>query len=92
MDRDIMTPEATGISRREMLIGAGILAAGYGVGQLAIGTDKAFASTPIDRFTAQNLHWPTAWDPANDTGQVTFEAACRLAAVRGFNQFVGGGG
>ncbi|MBS3956095.1 MAG: hypothetical protein KGZ40_00970 [Clostridiales bacterium] len=87
MDRDIMTPEANGISRREMLIGAGILAAGYGVGQLAVGTDKAYADAAIGPFTAQNLHWPVAWStPA------TFEAACQLAAVRGFNQFVAGGG
>jgi hypothetical protein len=83
-----MTPEAGGISRREMLVGAGILAAGYGVGQLITGAKPAFAA---DRLAADfipgttGLPWP-AWDAAQ------LETAARTAAIRGNNRFVAGGG
>jgi hypothetical protein len=81
-----MTPEAGGISRREMLVGAGILAAGYGVGQLLTGATPAFAASGVEcRPGTTGLPWPT-WDAAQ------LEAAARTAAIRGHDQFRAGGG
>ena len=86
MDNDIMTPEAGGISRREMLVGAGILAAGYGVGQLITGAKPAYA-LPASSFIpgTTGLPWPS-WDAAQ------LEAAARSAAFRSHNRFYLGGG
>ncbi len=88
MDKEIATPAATGISRREMLAGAGILAAGYGVGQLLTGASPAFAAERLAAdFVpgATGLPWPS-WDEAQ------LEAAAREAAIRGNDRFLGGGG
>jgi hypothetical protein len=86
VDNDIMTPDASGISRREMLVGAGILAAGYGVGQLLTGATPAYA-LPASSFVpgTTGLPWPS-WDAAE------LEAAARLAAIRSHNRFYAGGG
>lgn len=86
MQKDIMAPEARGITRREMLFGAGILAAGYSVGQLATGTSAAHA-LPATSFipNTTGLPWP-AWTEAE------LETAARTAAIRGANQFRAGGG
>ena len=83
-----MTPEAQGISRREMLVGAGILAAGYGVGQLLTGASPAFAAERVATDFipgATGLPWPN-WTAAE------LEDAARTAAFRGNNQFLAGGG
>ncbi|MDP2402036.1 MAG: hypothetical protein Q8M66_08660 [Actinomycetota bacterium] len=86
MNEEIMTPEAGGISRREMLFGAGILAAGYGVGQMITGASPAYA-LPATNFIpgTAGLPWP-AWSEAQ------LETAARTAAIRGANQFRAGGG
>lgn len=83
-----MTPEAEGISRREMLVGAGILAAGYGVGQLLTGARPAFAD---ERLAADFIPGTTGLPWPNWTEQ-ELEDAAREAAFRGNNQFVAGGG
>ncbi len=90
MDNDhIITPEGSGISRRQMLAGAGIIAAGYGVGQLMT-APQAFGQTPLDIAavdTSEGLPWPTAFSV-----QANIDEACEKAAIRGFNQFNIGGG
>ena len=90
MDNNTITPDVSGLSRREMLIGAGILAAGYGVGQLMTAVPASGAPTvgltPV-QVNADGLEWPAAWsDPE------VAEDAARLAALRGFDQFIAGGG
>ena len=83
MDNEIATPAATGISRREMLVGAGILAAGYGVGQLFTATEAhAAAIDPLN-----GMVWPAAWST-----DAALEAAAQTAAIRGANRFRAGGG
>ena len=88
MDNDTLAPETHGVSRREMLIGAGILAAGYSVGQLATGTSQAYGAERLAADFIPNttgLPWPT-WTEAE------LETAARTAAIRGANQFRAGGG
>lgn len=88
MDNDTFAPETHGISRREMLIGAGILATGYSVGQLATGTSTAYGVERVAGDFIPNttgLPWP-AWSEAE------LETAARTAAIRGANQFRLGGG
>lgn len=88
MDSNTLAPETQGISRREMLIGAGVLATGYTVGQLASGTSTAHgAERTAAEFVpnATGLPWP-AWSEAE------LETAARTAAIRGANQFRLGGG
>ena len=76
----------SGLSRREMLIGAGILAGGYGVGQLLTGASAAHAVPPLADFdTGTAFPWPS-WDEAQ------LEAAAREAAIRGADRFRAGGG
>ena len=91
MDNDhIITPEGSGISRRQMLAGAGVLALGYGVGQMMTGPATAFgqdAVPPSGVNTGAGLPWPDAF-----SDQDTINEACRKAAIRGFNQFNRAGG
>ena len=84
VDRDIMM-ETSGLSRREMLIGAGVLAAGYGVGQLATASPAYAADAGEFIPGTTGLAWPT-WTEAE------LEDAAQLAAIRGANQFRSGGG
>jgi hypothetical protein len=65
VDNDhVMAPEDSvsgGISRRQMLVGTGALAAGLTFGQFASGASKAFAAgelTPADMLILP-LEWPT---------------------------------
>lgn len=89
---EILLPDGQGtseISRRKFLVASGAVAAGYAIGQLAMGATPAFAQTnlapsgcalPLDE-------WPSAW-----SNQATFDNALQTAAIRGHNQFRAGGG
>ena len=82
-----------GISRRQMLLGAGAIAAGYTVGQLTTGASVAFgaytdALTPLESQGA--CEWPTTamWDAKWGS----FEVACQEAAIRSYERYKSGGG
>lgn len=84
--------ESGGISRRQMLIGTGALAAGFTLGQFALGASEAFAAgslTPAEMLDLP-FEWPT------ETGWVaafgSFENAAREAAIRGYERYRSGGG
>lgn len=96
MDNDtVMAPEeleSGGISRRQMLIGTGALAAGFTLGQFATGAGKAFAagSLTTDEMLVLPFEWPTeaGWIAAFGS----FENAARDAAIRGYERYRIGGG
>ena len=82
-----------GISRRQMLMAAGAIAAGYTVGQLTTGASVAFgaytdALTPLESQGA--CEWPTTamWDAKWGS----FEVACQEAAIRSYERYKSGGG
>jgi len=96
VDNDhVMAPEeleSGGISRRQMLIGTGALAAGFTFGQFGTGASKAFAAgplTPADMLVLP-FEWPTeaGWVAAFGS----FENAAREAAIRGYERYRAGGG
>jgi len=96
VDNDhVMAPEelvSGGISRRQMLVGTGALAAGLTLGQFATGAGKAFAAgelTPADMLILP-FEWPTTagWNDAFGS----FENAARESAIRGYERYRAGGG
>lgn len=87
------THEETGISRRQMFMAAGALAAGYTVGQLTTGASVAFGAYPDALLPSEVLgacEWPTTagWNAAFGS----FENACREAAIRSYERYKAGGG
>lgn len=87
VDNDTLAPETQGMSRRDMLVGVGLFAAAFGVGQLSTGAEPAYALPAAADFipNTTGLPWP-AWSEAE------LETAARTAAIRGANQFRLGGG
>ncbi len=96
MDSDhVIAPEeleSGGISRRQMLIGTGALAAGFTFGQFATGASNAFAagSLTTEDMLVTPFEWPTpaGWVAAFGS----FENAAREATIRGYERYRAGGG
>lgn len=87
------THEETGISRRQMFMAAGAIAAGYTVGQLTTGASVAFGAYPDALLPSEvkgGAEWPTTAGWVAAFGGL--EEAAREAAIRSYERYKAGGG
>ena len=77
MDNDhTLLTESSGLTRRQMLIGTGAMAATYAVGQLAIGTTEAGAAERL--VIPDDFPWVDLGDP-DGAGAAAVEAFAMYA-------------